>query len=835
MRFPATRLLATAVPLLALAAFLPAVRTEQRPTAEQAKFFEKEVLPILQVQCISCHGADEKKIRGELRLTSRDDLLKGGENGPAISLEKPEKSLFLKRVHSRDKPMPPKGKLPQAQTEILAKWVAMGAPWPAGVTALKHHGPPPVDDRALNFWSFKPVVKPVVPAVKRTELVKNPIDAFVLAKLEASGLSPAQPAEKLALLRRVTYDLTGLPPTLAEVDAARADTTADWYDKVVDRLLASPRHGERWARHWLDLVRYAESNSFERDGTKPNVWRYRDYVIKSLNDDKPYDQFIREQLAGDELEKVTPETLIATGYYRLGTWDDEPVDPVQALYDDLDDVVSTTGQVFLGLSVGCARCHDHKIDPFPQKDYYRLLGFMHGFRRYGVRGQESVAAASLRPIASEDEQRLQKEQIDAHRKKIGVLNDQLKAIEDEVAPRLKGGERDDFKHEQNRLSILKKNVPGLLTQETFDRYQMLRKERDKLEKNRPTALAMALCITEEKMRDTHVLKRGNPASKGDKVDPGFPQVLGGATPALPPPDPKAKTAGRRRVLAEWVASPSNPLTARVMVNRIWQYHFGRGIVRSSSDYGYRGTAPTHPELLDWLASEFVARGWKMKEMHRLMVTSNAYRMSSKANPDAQAKDPENDLLSHFDLRRLAAEEVRDSILAVSGNLNLKMAGPSIHPTIPKEVLAGQSAPGTNWDLLCPPEERARRSVYVHIKRSLAVPILSAFDQAETDGSCPVRFTTTQPAQALGMINGEFAHEQAKIFAEDVRKKAGDDATAQVKLILRRVTQREATAKEVDRGLKFLATMQEAHKQSRDEALKSFCLLALNLNEFVYLD
>jgi hypothetical protein len=824
----------TAATVLVLAAFSSFVRTAPPTAAEQVNFFEQEVQPILQAQCLSCHGP-EKKVRGGLRLTSREELLKGGDTGPAISVEKPEDSLFLKAIHHQDLKMPPKGKLPQAQLDILTKWVKLGAPWSA--TVAKHHGPPPVDDRARNFWSFKPVVRPAPPTVKDAGWVKTPIDAFVLAKLEAAGLTPAAPAEKLALLRRVTYDLTGLPPTLAEVEAALADNSGDWYEKTIDRLLASPAYGERWARHWLDLVRYAESNSFERDGTKPNVWRYRDYVIRAFNNDMPYDQFIREQLAGDELDRVTTDTLIATGYYRLGPWDDEPVDATQALYDDLDDVVSTTGQVFLGLTVGCARCHDHKIDPFPQKDYYRLLGFFHGFKRYGVRSHESVVAASLRSIASDDEQQQQKEQVAAHQKKIAVVNASLKTIEDEVQPKLQGGERDDFKYEQNRLAILKKNTPALVKQETFDRYAALRKERDKLERTKPTSLAMALCITEEgpKARDTFVLMRGNATAKGERVEPGFPQVLGGGTPELPKPAVTAKTAGRRRVLADWLGSPANPLTARVMVNRLWQHHFGRGLVRSSNDYGYRGTPPTHPELLDWLASEFVARGWKLKEMHRLILTSNAYRLSSQPNPTAQAKDAENDLLWRFEPRRLGAEEVRDSILAVSGNLNPKMGGPSIHPTIPKEVLAGQSNPGTNWDLLCPPDERARRSVYVHIKRSLGVPILTAFDAADTDGSCPVRFTTTPPTQALGMLNGDFANEQAKVFASQLRQQLGDDASAQVRLALRRVTQREPNAKEIERGVRFLDKMRTTHQQSPDESLKSFCLLALNLNEFIYLD
>ncbi|MBY0528387.1 MAG: PSD1 and planctomycete cytochrome C domain-containing protein [Gemmataceae bacterium] len=805
-------------------------------TTEEATFFEIQVKPILQAHCLSCHGG-EKKIKGGLNLTSRAHLLKGGETGPAVSTDKPDDSLLLKAIQYRDMKMPPKGKLPQAQIDILTRWIKMGAPWSAGDTTVKRHGPPPVDDAARAFWSFRPVARPKVPEVKDAAWVKNPIDAFVLAKLEAANLQPAPPAERVALLRRLTYDLTGLPPTTEEVDAVLADKSAEWYERLIDRLLASPQYGERWGRHWLDLVRYAETNSFERDDAKPNVWRYRDYVIRSFNQDKPYDQFIREQLAGDEIEPVTPEGIIATGYYRLGVWDDEAVDHTQALYDDLDDIVATTGQVFLGLTVNCARCHDHKIDPFPQKDYYKMLGFFHGIQRYGVRSADTVAKASLRPIARKEEQEKQKEIVAAHQKKVDGLSAQLKEIEETVRPKLEGGERDDFKHEKNRLFILKKHVPDLLTKETFDRYQAIYREREKLQRTAPPALAQALCVTERgpTAPDTFVFQRGNPQAKGDKVEPGFPLVMTNEAAAAFKPGPDNKTSGRRRVLADWIASPDNALTSRVMVNRIWQYHFGRGIVRSASNYGYMGTPPTHPELLDWLASEFVARKWSVKAMHKLMLTSNAYRMSSRVNESALARDPENDLMWRFDLRRLSAEEVRDSILSVSGNLNLKMGGPSIYPTIPKEVLAGQSAPGYGWDLNCPPEERARRSVYVHIKRSLGLPILVAFDGADTDATCPVRFTTTQPTQALGMLNGEFLNEQAKVFAETVKKKAGDDVGAQVRMALRRSTQREPMAREIERGVAFIAKMRDKHKMAPDEALRTFCLLALNLNEFVYVD
>ncbi|MFN4260763.1 MAG: DUF1553 domain-containing protein [Gemmataceae bacterium] len=800
-----------------------------------ATFFATQVQPILQAHCLSCHGGEER-VKGGLNLSSRAGLLEGGDGGPVVTLDKPHASRLLQAVRYQDLKMPPRGKLPQAQLDILTRWVEMGVPWSAR-TATQKLGAPVVDDHARQFWSFRPVQRPPLPAVKNAGWVKNPIDAFLLAKLEAAGLEPAPPAAPHALLRRLYYDLIGLPPTSEEVrafeQAARDDFPAA-YEAVVDRLLASPHYGERWGRHWLDLVRYAETNSFERDGAKPHVWRYRDYVIRSFNEDKPYDRFIMEQLAGDELDNVTVDAIIATGYYRLPLWDDEPADPPLAVYDELDDIVSTTGQVFLGLTVGCARCHDHKIDPFPQEDYYRLLAFFRGIRRYGVRSHETVVQASVKEVPLSADAPLAPEALALHRDQIKNLDNQLAQIDNTIRSKLIGGEKDDYQYEQNRLAILQRHVGKLIDNKTLARYQTLWAERERLRNTPPANVIPVLCVKEmgPKPPDTFVLKRGNPGAHGAKVTPGFPSVL--TTLSADEPRPTASTSGRRRVLAEWLASPDNPLTARVLVNRLWQYHFGRGIVRSSSNFGYQGTPPTHPELLDWLASEFVASGWKLKRMHKLMVMSNAYRMSSRMNADAFAVDPENDRCWRFDPRRLTAEEIRDTILAVSGNLNRKMFGPSIYPVIPPEVLAGQSRPGAGWGKSSP-EEAARRSVYIHIKRSLPVPILASFDAADPDATCPVRFTTTQAAQALGLLNSDFTNEQARLFAQDVHKHVGDDDAAQVCLILWRVTQRAPTTLEIDRGTRLLHRMRNEHKQSPEEALRSFCLLALNLNEFVYVD
>jgi hypothetical protein len=487
------------------------------------------------------------------------------------------------------------------------------------------------------------------------------------------------------------------------------------------------------------------------------------------------------------------------------------------------------------LTVGCARCHDHKVDPFPQADYYRLLAFFHNI---GPRG-------SQRPIALEVDRDVQKAAVAQYQQQVAELKQAIKAFEDALSPHLSGGEVDDFKVPEYRVDIARKHVPEHVAEQDFGYYRDRLRLLAQLERKQPTALAQALCVSERggTPPETYVLVRGNPRSRGDRVEPGFPSVLTTSAPAFWPPNPDSVTSGRRKILADWIASRDNPLTARVMANRVWQHHFGRGIVRSSNDFGYRGTPPTHPELLDWLAAELVAHDWKLKAMHRLIVRSSTYQMCSslsKADPglalrNPQAVDPENDLYWRFDLRRLSAEEVRDSILAVCGNLNRsKMGGPSIYPRISAEVLAGQSRPGSGWRP-SPPLDQVRRSVYVHVKRSLLLPVLAAFDAADTDATCPVRFTTTQPTQALGLLNADFTNEQAELFAVDLRRKAGDDPVAQVRLALWRATQREPTAGEVRRGVEFLTQMQNKHRFAPDEALRSFCLLALNLNEFIYLN
>ncbi len=717
--------------------------------------------------------------------------------------------------------MPKDQKLPRAQIDDLTRWVQMGAPWPAAVAEAPKDAP---------HWAFQLLRRPIVPAIKDQAWSANPIDAFLFAKLEAQGLQPNPPAARQELLRRAYYDLTGLPPTPQEVDAFLADTSPRAYEALIDRLLASPRYGEKWGRHWLDLVRFAETNSYERDGPKPHAWRFRDYVIRSFNQDKPFDRFIREQLAGDELPDRDIDAIIATGYYRLGIWDDEPADREQRRYDGLDDIVATTGQVFLGLTMDCARCHNHKRDPIPQKDYYRLLAFFRNISDYNNGGPRDEV-----PIFSEPGGKAAYEQrvrdLERRRQETQAA---VTALENEFRT-LYEKDRPKQPPIKDLPKLLGTDGARILGKERYQRYQQLQRDLRALRAQKvPGELALAVSELGSRPPETFLLRRGNPHDPGDRVEPGFPQLFNVSDPVIPPPPPGAGSSGRRLVLANWIASRDNPLTARVLANRLWQFHFGRGIVRSSNDFGTKGDAPTHPELLDWLATELSDQGWRLKPLHRLIMTSRAYQMSSRGNAAGLKADPLNNLFWRFDMRRLSAEEIRDSILAVNGTLNLKMFGPGIYPEIPPEVLAGQSAPGQGWGKSSP-EEQARRSIYIHIKRSLLPPIIADFDPPETDRTTPARFATTQPTQALILLNGDFLGKQAGLFADRLRREAGADVEQQVRLALRLVTARPPSLAEVRRGVELIAKLQAEDGVAADVALKYFALVALNLNEFVYLD
>lgn len=814
----------------------------QMSDEEALAFFESSILPVLEKNCFDCHGSGEK-LRGEFVITNREDLIAGGESGPALDLESPLDSLLISAINYESYEMPPTGKLGQSDIDNITKWIQLGAPWKGDgfkpESAANEHTVPRVTEETKQWWSYQTPGRPNSPT-SNDGWARNEIDQFVQKRLIDSAITPSAEASKQTLIRRAYYDLIGLPPTIKQVNEFVNDNDPKAFEKLVDQLLESPHYGEKWARHWLDLVRYAESNSYERDGTKPFVWRYRDYVIRSLNDNKPYDQFIIEQLAGDELPGHEPDHIIATGFHRLGKWDDEPVDAKQAWYDDMDDVIATTGQAFLGMTINCARCHDHKIDPIPQSDYYSMVSFFRNVQRYGVRAHETVLAQSTRPIVPLAEQEAHSLEVERYKQAVKDNRKALNEIEQLVKKDFIPVEHEEFKHEMNRVPLVKKRIGKKIEEVMFEqadgeRYESLFNEMNRLRREKPKQLESALCVTElgDTALDTYILVRGNAHAESDLVSPAFPSVLSPPEPEIETPADK-KSTGRRLALARWIASPDNPLTARVMVNRIWQHHFGRGIVRSANDFGFQGTKPTHPELLDWLAVEFVENGWDIKHMHRLMMNSSTYRMSSAPRAEPLAEDPTNDLFWRGNMRRLTAEEVRDSILAVNETLNKeKMFGPSIYPTLPREVLEGQSRPGENWHTSSP-DEQARRSVYIHIKRSLPVPLMASFDVADTDTSCPVRFNTVQPTQALGMINSAFINEEAAKFAQCVKEQAGEGISEQIDIILSKVLQRNPAEPEIQRGVKFVEDLR-AKGIEDEKSQQLFCVIALNLNEFLYLD
>lgn len=800
------------------------------------QFFIEKIEPIFAKNCFQCHG--NGKVKGGLSLYTRELLIKGGESGAAVDLENARDSVLLGALNYESYEMPPSGKLPQAEIDLVTRWIEMGAPIPVrtDVIAMKEgHKVPEVNDETRNHWAFRTLESPSVPSVDVQAWSTNPIDAFVLQQLEVVGLKPNPPASRQALARRLYYNLTGLPPTPEQVRTFLEDQSPRAYENLVDALLASPHYGEHRARYWLDLVRYAESNSFERDNPKPFVWKYRDYVIQSFNHDKPYDTFVKEQLAGDELSEVTPETIIATGFFRLGQWDDEPADPKLAAFDELDDIITTTSQGLLGLSMNCARCHDHKLDPLPQADYYSMLAFFRNIRRYGVRSDQSVFENSVRSIANPEEAAVHAEEVAKHDGRVAQLRSELDEVENRILEHLEGGERDDFNADSVRQRIIRKYVGKHLTKTEFDEYAAMRKEWTELRNNPPKMAALALAVKEHGAAppETHLLIRGNPNAEGDVVEPRFPSVLITSRPEIVPPA-TGQSSGRRLALANWITNSQNSLSTRVIVNRLWQWNFGRGLVRTPNNFGLTGELPTHPKLLEWLAVEFQRNGQSIKALTKLMVMSQTWQMSSAPNADSLDRDPLNNNYWRFDLRRLRAEEIRDSILAANGTINLeKMFGPSIYPIIPEAVLAGQSRPGAGWEKSSE-EDRRRRSIYIHIKRSLAVPLLASFDVADTDFTCPVRFATTQPTQALGMLNSDFLNQEATLFAEELQTGGGDLPT-QIERALTQTLQRKPTSDEIERGLQLVAALQKDFGQSQTDALKNFCLLTLNLNEFIYLD
>ncbi len=700
-------------------------------------------------------------------------------------------------------------------------------------------------------WAFSTPHRPTLPAVRDAAWIANPIDRFILARLEAEGLSPRPRAARLTLLRRVTLDLTGLPPTLEEQEAFLADSSADAYRKVVDRLLDSPRYGERWARHWLDLVRYAETDGFKADDHRPNAFRYRDYVIRALNADLPYDRFVRQQLAGDELEPDNPDALIATGFNRL--WPDEynAANLEQRRQEILDDMTDVTGLVFLGLTVGCARCHDHKFDPIPQADYFRLQAFFASFQpRDDLMAADPAEqrAYKERLAAWEEATRALRAEMDAltARKREDLRKYALTKFRPEIQQAYLTPEAQRTPYQQQiaqmaekQLVRAEKDAPGKLPAEQKKRYQELeqRLAASKPEPPQPLPVAMALTDVGPKAPPTYLLAGGDWRNPRAEVQPGFLECL--AEMKSEAPSAPLRDTERRATLARWLTRPEHPLTARVLVNRLWQHHFGRGIVGTPNDFGVQGEAPTHPELLDWLAVELTEHGWSLKYLHRLMVTSAAYCQDSvldRTDPAvvrAQALDPENKLLWHARRARQEGEVLRDGMLSLSGDLNLRMYGPSARPRLP------ESLGSYSWKPDARVEDQNRRSVYVLAKRNLRYPLFDVFDLPDQHNSCGRRSRTTTAPQALLLLNGDFTLERARRWSTRLLAEHGDDLPALVKRAYRVAFGRPATAGETELALTFLreqaARLHSGDASPRAAAVADFCHALLNANEFLYVD
>lgn len=649
------------------------------PVSGASVDFNRDVAPVLVKRCLECHG--ESTSMGGLVLTTRKLLIKGGDGGPALSEGSPDRSLVLERIIAGEMPPEQRGEsrqLPDDEIQILTEWVNDGAPWPDGRTIDLYESTSEVRG-GRDWWSLQSVKPPAVPETSPS--IDNPIDAFIARQLAANGFTPAPPADRRALIRRLYYDVVGLPPTFEQTEAFVSDESDDAWQALVDTLLDSPHYGERWGRYWLDLVRYAETCGYERDQDKPFAWKYRDWVVDAMNNDMPYDQFVIHQLAGDEIPNRDVKSVTATGFLMLGTWNDEPNDNQDYKYERLEDLVHTTSSAFLGLTVKCARCHDHKFDPIPQVDYYRIA---------------SVFWAG--PIEPRD------------RKLIG------------------GPSTDEL----------------------------------------GVAAVLGWTDVTASPNPLHVLKNGSRHTPLQAVTPAPLTAIPAMFRDFDAPATDSRTSQRRLQLARWIASPHNPLTARVLVNRLWQHHFGHGLVRSPNSFGFRGDSPSHPELLDWLATEFVSGGWTLKRMHRLILNSATWRQSSNhARHDEYSQtDSANRLLWRAARRRLDAEALRDSLLMASGKLDRRVGGESFRPTISPEALEGLSRKSSAWTASTAEQQR-RRSIYIYMKRHLLPPLMTTFDLCDTTLPSAQRDVTTVAPQALALLNSAFSHDQSTALAERI--------------------------------------------------------------------
>ena len=720
-------------------------------------------------------------------------------------------------------------------------WVlAAGAVFAVGVWAESSSKPFTAAQR--NWWSLQRVAKPSSPTVKNTAWVRSPIDSFVLAKLEDRGIAPNLRADKVTLIRRAYLTMTGMPPAPEEVQAFLVDESAGAFEKVVDRLLASPHYGERWARHWLDLARYADSEGFKADETRPNVWRYRDYVIRAFNSDKPYDRFVLEQLAGEELFPGDADALAATGFNRNFPDEYNAANIEQRRQELLNDITDTTASTFMGLTFACARCHDHKYDPILQKDYYRLQAFFSNVRiedgmvldsperQLKFREREQVWLEATAKVREEIDAVIKPAYDKFHDERMSRFPEEIQAI-----LKMPANERNPFQWQmyhkaKTQVTFTEAEIAARLKGADKERYHALKMELAKFDHLRPAPLQITQGIVDagSEAPKTYMLSGGAYTNRAEEVAPGFLSILD-EKPADIAAVPNAASTGRRAALAKWIASAENPLTARVMANRIWHYQFGRGIAGTPSDFGMMGERPVNKELLDYLAARLVELGWSVKKLNREILLSSTWQQSSDARADAMEEDAGNKLSWRYNRRRLEGESIRDSMLAVSGALNGKMYGPGVFPPLPPGMVTRGG-----WKSHEDAEDANRRSVYVFVRRNTRYPMFETFDMPDTHESCARRNVTVSPTQALELLNSEVVMGWARALSKRVRNDAGLTPEGQVERAWKLVYQRPPTEKELASGLAFLQRQSRIVPQPED-AFNDFCHMLLNSNEFVYVN
>ena len=823
------------------------VNAQQDPDA-----LAQQVYALFQENCLECHGG-MAEIASELDLRTDEGLQRGGVKGAAVVAHDPEASPLYTQLIRASRPFMPFGRPQLADDEIdlVRRWIVAGASLAAVPEAAPGEGPTaedlarmehrPITDEERAYWAFVQPARHAVPEVSDTAWSDNPIDAFLLAAMQAGGASPASEADKITLVRRAYLDVHGLPPTPEQIDAFVNDDSPDAWENLIDELLGSPHYGERWARHWMDLVRYADSGGFEFDVDRPYMYRYRDYLVDSFNDDKPYDMFVRQQLAGDEYAPDSDEAMIATGMLRVGP--EAGAGELNRL-DELDDLITTTSLAFMGMTVGCARCHNHKFDPIAQADYYRMQAVFWPTRR----AQHALAPADEVATNREERRRLdelikplqdEKKDIEAPYlqiivdREVAKLPEYLQVAYHTPPEERTEGQRLNVVQIEDTISlsslrglITEEHIVELMPAEAIEEHSRVKAEIQVLEDQKPERLPTVRVIGERgrEPEPSYFLHRGSPDGKGSVMAPGVLTVASEGEWDFPEPPLDVESSWRRRGFAEWLVDENNPLTARVMVNRLWQHHFGEGIVRTSSNFGMMGQQPSHPQLLDWLAVEFVDRGWSMKHMHRLMLTSHAYRMAATNVDASYAVDPENRLVWRMPRLRLEAEIVRDAIMQVAGTLDLSLGGPAIFPYIDPDLFEESSK--RDWAGLPDSDPSTwRRSLYVFSKRSIRYPMFETFDQPNLVNSIDRRNRTTIAPQALILMNNPMVLFQAEKFAERVRAEVGDDVATQIDRAMLLALGRHPVPAELSNAIEFIS--------ESPDGLVEFCHLLFNLNEFLH--